>query len=96
MSRKGDLRFQFFYDEARKLDNQAIGHDRIQVCLRRQSADKIQAYFITLCKSSKSHHYFIQFSARTLKSDLVRINCLKMAQYYYSMPKEQGKYLYCL
>jgi hypothetical protein len=28
------------------------------------------------------------------KSDLVRINCLKMAQYYYSMPKERGKYLY--
>jgi hypothetical protein len=28
------------------------------------------------------------------KSDLVRINRLKMAQYYYNMPTERGKYLH--
>lgn len=38
----GDLRFQILYDDTRKLDNQAIGQDRIQVHLRARAQTRFK------------------------------------------------------
>ncbi len=38
----GDFRFRFMYDEARKLDREAFGHDRIQTRLRARVQAKIK------------------------------------------------------